>query len=654
MKRHSTAHWKLLALIGVSVIVGATLYFARPSFGRPATPVQPDTFAAIQFTPLDQQPDVNRGRLTKLIVEARQRGARYVVTPELALMGNSAATAPTSTAKAQQNHSSAMAAIAARAEPIPGPTTAYFAKYAKMLGIWLVISLPELSKSDYFDLTADLSDKSDYYLTTILLNDKGELVSKYRKLMVPSNQEDGGAGRGNYRDMIDTFDDRGQRIGIMSGDDIQVGVPRLADRGADTILISAAWNAGGDADGGEAEGGDIEQWDRLCRQLSKQYSVNLVVANRGNARQSKDAGAGKFSGIYSYDGKDFLTGRTPDDLVLAPLPKRKVAWQIKSAIGLPSVPVPSTERTSYELAELGRLLFVDPNLSSTGKISCASCHEPARAFTNGEATGVGVYGRKTRRNVPSLLNIAYRPLLRWDGYASSIENFMKYPINGFTEMDFHYLDKVPQYLRAQPHYANAFRSTLGVEKIEFEHVALALAAYQRTLISGNSAFDRYYYGKDKSALSKEAQRGMKVFTGKGKCAECHTIGNDYSLLMDHKYHNLGVGYDLVKKEYSGDKGLAEISTNDRSGYFLTPSLRNVADTAPYMHNGSLKTLDEVIDFFNRGGIRSPRRDPLMKPLRLTVGEKRALIAFLESFTGDQKYSAAGQRLNDETVTRRGH
>jgi cytochrome c peroxidase len=130
---------------------------------------------------------------------------------------------------------------------------------------------------------------------------------------------------------------------------------------------------------------------------------------------------------------------------------------------------------------------------------------------------------------------------------------------------------------------SAFRAALGVEKFEFEHVALALAAYQRTLISGNSAFDRYYYGKEQSALSKDAQWGMKVFTGKGKCAECHTIGNDYSLLMDHKYHNLGVGYDLVKQEYYGDKGLAEISTNDRSGYFLTPSLRNVAETAPYMH-----------------------------------------------------------------------
>jgi cytochrome c peroxidase len=119
--------------------------------------------------------------------------------------------------------------------------------------------------------------------------------------------------------------------------------------------------------------------------------------------------------------------------------------------------------------------------------------------------------------------------------------------------------------------------------------------------------------------------------------------------MDHKYHDLGVSYDLVKKEY-GDRGLGEISTDDLSGSFLTPSLRNVAQTAPYMHDGSLKTLDEVIDFFNRGGIRSLRRDPIMKPLRLTIGERRALVAFLQSLTGDQRYSPAGQRLNQQSLT----
>lgn len=616
---YSTRDWKLLTLIGLLVVVGVTLRPAHPSFGSSATSARADTFAAIQFTPVNHQLDLNRDRLTRLIVEAGQRGARYVVTPELALMGTVRANS-----KGHHNQS------APNAEPIPGPTTDYFAKYARTLGIWLVISLPEKSSAN-----------SDYFLTTILLNDKGELVSKYRKLMVRSNQEDGDASRGNYRDMIDTFDDRGLRIGIMSGDDILVGVPRLADRGADTILISAGWTDR-----------DTDQWDQLCRRLSKQYSVNLVVANRGSVNESEVNGANKFGGIYARDGRVFLPEKkNVSDLILASLPKRKVGWPMEAALGLPSVPLPSVERPSYELAELGRLLFFDLNLSSTGKVSCATCHQPEKAFTNGEKKGIGVHGRQTRRNVPSLLNIAYRPLLRWDGYASSLENFAKYPINGVSEMDFHYLDKVPAYLSSQPHYVNAFRSTMAVEEIEFDHVARALAAYQRTLISGNSPFDRYYYGKDKSALSERAQWGLKLFTGKAECSKCHTIGNDYSLFMDHKYHDLGVSYDLVKKEY-GDRGLGEISTDDLSGSFLTPSLRNVALTAPYMHDGSLKTLDEVIDFLNRGGIPSPRRDPLMKPLRLTVGERKALVAFLQSLTGDQRYSTAGQRLNQETTTRR--
>ena len=600
---YSLRDWKVVAIIGLSVIACAILYSARPSLGRSATAARPYTFAAIHFTPVSSEIDVNRSRLAKLIVEAHQRGARYIATPELALVG----TQP-----------------ALNAEPIPGPTTNYFARYAKTLGIWLAISLPEKPNA-----------KSDYFLATILINDKGELVSKHRKVMVQSDQEDAGAVRGNYRDIIDTFEDRGQRVGIMAGDDIQVGVPRLAERGADTIMIAANWNDR-----------DVDQWDQLCRRLSKQYRVNLVIANRGEVESKK------FSGIYSMDGKEVLPEeKNASDVILASLAKRKVEWSVETALGLPSVPLPSVDQPSYEIAELGRRLFFDPNLSSTGKVSCSTCHNPEKAFANGEEKGEGVYGRKTRRNVPSLLNVAYRPLMRWDGYASSIENFCKYPINGYTEMDFHYLDKVPSYLRSQPVYVNAFRSAMGVQEIEFEHVARALAAYQRTLISGNSAFDRYYYGKDKSALSKEAQWGLKLFTGKAQCSTCHTIGSEYAHFMDLKYHDTGSSYDVATKDYV-DRGLAEISTLDQSGRFLTPSLRNVALTAPYMHDGSLKTLAEVIDFFDRGGNPSPNRDPIMKPLGLTAAEKKALVAFLESLTGDQQYSPNGQRLNQVSTASR--
>jgi cytochrome c peroxidase len=591
----------------LAAILGATAGPTRPF----ATSTRADIFAAIQFTPVGQF-DIDRDRLTKLIVEAGQRGARYVVTPDLALMS-----APGTNSEGQHNLS------ALNAEPIPGPTTEYFSNYAKKLGIWLVISLPERPSAG-----------SDYLLTTILLNDKGELVSKYHKLMVWSDEENGGASKGNYREISETVDDHGRRIGIMSGDDILVGVPRLADRGADTILISAGW---GDR--------DIDQWDQLCRRLSKQYSVNLVAANRGSVLDAEHTAANQFGSIYARDGRVFpAEERSENDLILASLAKRDDAWPMGTATGLPSVPVPSIERPSYEIVELGRQLFMDTNLSSTGKVSCGSCHKPERAFTNGEAMGTGVYERKTRRNVPSLLNVAYRPLLRWDGYASSLENFAKYPINGVNEMDFHYLDKVPAYIHSQPHYVNAFRSTMGVDKIEFEHVARALAAYQRTLVSGNSAFDRYFYEKDESALDKSARWGLRLFTGKAECSKCHTIGSDYSLFMDYKYHDLGVSWDVKKSEY-GDRGLGEISTDDQSGYFLTPSLRNVAQTAPYMHDGSLKTLDEVVEFFDRGGVRSPHLDPIMKPLGLTVEEREALVAFLQALSGDQRYSATGQRLD---------
>jgi cytochrome c peroxidase len=293
---------------------------------------------------------------------------------------------------------------------------------------------------------------------------------------------------------------------------------------------------------------------------------------------------------------------------------------------------------------LGRELFFDKGLSSTGTVACATCHQPERAFTNGQAKGVGVHDRKTYRNVPTLLNVAFRPLLRWDGYASTLENFTKYPFSGVREMDFHYLDKVVAELRARPHYAAAFRSAMGAEPIEFEHVARALATYMRTLISGDSAFDRYYYQRDEAALDESARRGLALFTGKAECARCHLIGDRYALFMYFKYHFLGVGYD-PEPGASEDIGLGAISTNDLSGFFQTPSLRDVAETAPYMHDGSLATLEEVVEFFDAGGAPRPGRATGLRPLLLTRQEKRDLVAFLRSLTGAQRYSADGRRLN---------
>jgi cytochrome c peroxidase len=301
-----------------------------------------------------------------------------------------------------------------------------------------------------------------------------------------------------------------------------------------------------------------------------------------------------------------------------------------------------------QLEELGRRLFTDPGLSSTGTVACSSCHLPDRAFANGDEFGRGVHGRTTRRNPPSLLNVAFRPLLQWDGYASSLENFAKYPLSGHTEMNFHYLDRAADYVRSRFDYRQAFGSLPGRQEIEFDGVARALAAYQRTLLSGNSGFDRYKYGGDQGALSPAAERGHDLFVGRARCATCHSIGPTDALLTDFAYHDLGIGYDASKGRYR-DLGLGGISTDEFSGLFLTPSLRNVALTAPYMHDGSLHTLAEVVAFYSRGGNRGARR-PEIVPVGLRETEQSDLIAFLESLTGDHAFTRDGRRIVPAAAT----
>jgi cytochrome c peroxidase len=575
-----------------------------------------ETFAAIDFKPVPGAAERNRERLAKLIVEARRRGARYVVVPELSLVGS------LDISGRQVGHFDPELI----AETIPGPTTNYFARYARSLGVWIALSVVESGRGG-----------TGYFLTSVLLDERGQITTRSRKTMVRLNGEDGQATRAtNYLDVPDTVDDQGRRLGVLSGDDILVGVPRLAARGADTILVTAGWNDH-----------DPVRWDELSRRLSKEFSVNLVIANRlSTDAEKRGSNAAKHGGIYTPSGQTFIadTSEEAKGLTVVSLIKRKPTWQIVSALGLPSVPVPSHQPPSVEIAELGRTLFFDKNLSSTKTVSCSTCHRPEKAFTNGETKGIGVDGRMTKRNAPSLLNVAFRPLLQWDGYASSIENFVKYPLSGYTEMNFHYIDQVVPYLRSQPEYAKAFHSSMGVEKIEFEDVERALATYVRTLISGNAPFDRYYYGRDEAALSESAKHGLKLFMGKAECSRCHLIGDHYALFMDSKYHTVGIGYDQAQGVFT-DVGLGGISTDEFSGLFQTPSLRNVAETAPYMHDGSLGTLEEVIEFYNRGGGPSLHRDPILKPLFLSAQEKKDLLAFLHSLTGDQVYSSRGERLN---------
>jgi cytochrome c peroxidase len=287
-------------------------------------------------------------------------------------------------------------------------------------------------------------------------------------------------------------------------------------------------------------------------------------------------------------------------------------------------PVPESNPLSRGRVALGRRLFTDPLLSVDRSVSCASCHRPSHAFSDTVARSSGSHGRAGPRNAPSLLNAAYRDAFFWDGRATSLEEQVLQPIQDSLEMDLP-MDQLVARLRADGAYRATFRREFG-EEPNPKGIALALASFVRTLRSGDAAIDRFRNG-DSTALSPLARRGFQLFVGRAGCSACH-LG---PLLSDGDFHNTGVAWrdgswrDLGRFVVTRDSA-------DR-GAFKTPSLRNVARTAPYMHDGSIATLDAVIDFYDRGAGRNPNLDPVVRPLRLTPEERRSLLAFLESLSG---------------------
>jgi cytochrome c peroxidase len=308
---------------------------------------------------------------------------------------------------------------------------------------------------------------------------------------------------------------------------------------------------------------------------------------------------------------------------------------IAAPLGLPPVPVPPDNPPTAETIELGRRLFFDPALSVDGTVSCASCHRPDAGFADPRRVSEGVGGKKGGRNAPTVLNAAYYTLQFWDGRAPSLEEQAAGPMQNPVEMA-HTLEGVEKKLAADAHFQEAFRKAFGSEGVTIERVQKAIASFERTVISGNSPFDRYFYGGDKKALSVSARRGLEVFRDprKGNCATCHTVEEKYALFTDNKFHNLGVG--VTPSGELADLGRHDVTKNDADrGAFKTPTLRNIALTAPYMHDGSLKTLKDVIDFYIGGGNSNPHRDKDIHELGHLTGPERAdLLAFLESLTGD--------------------
>jgi cytochrome c peroxidase len=297
------------------------------------------------------------------------------------------------------------------------------------------------------------------------------------------------------------------------------------------------------------------------------------------------------------------------DAPLAPLPE--------------SIPAPNDNPPTADKVALGKQLFFDPRLSGDNKMSCATCHLPEKAFGDGLAGAKGHGGKTLARNTPSLLNAGFYPHYTWDGRAKSLEEQALMPIQAPDEMN-QKLDELEAELSAVPGYVEQFQQVFGT-KVTREAVAKALACFQRTLVTKPSPLDRHLAG-DKEALSPAARRGMELFLGDAGCVRCHRGPT----LSDNKFYRLGFSLQ--------DEGLAAISKKGEDrGKFRTPTLRNIAQTGPYMHDGSLKTLDDVVTFYYRGA-PTGKVDGLSPDIQPLLGQSFSeipdLVAFLESLTGE--------------------
>lgn len=390
----------------------------------------------------------------------------------------------------------------------------------------------------------------------------------------------------------------------------------------------------------------------------------LLAESDDPAQQSGHSGTARFQAgddKRRYEHSDYQTRST------ALTQRRGQAADLLANIenpplGLPKVPMPADNPATADKIALGRKLFYDRRLSLNNTFSCAMCHIPEQGFSSNEmATAVGIEGRSVRRNSPTVYNVAYAPLLFHDGRESTLEQQIWAPLLAHNEMGNPSIGYVIDKIKSLPDYAGLFESAFA-RGPGMENIGQAIASYERTLNSADSPFDRWYYGRQKEALGAPARRGFALFTGKAGCSGCHLIGESHALFSDYQFHNTGIGYReamqktpakqkiqlapgvfidvdsdtiaAVSGPKSNDLGRYEISQNPADRWkYKTPSLRNIALTAPYMHNGSLATLTDVVRFYNQGGIANENLDPLIKRLQLTDSEIHDLVAFLQSLTG---------------------
>ena len=351
------------------------------------------------------------------------------------------------------------------------------------------------------------------------------------------------------------------------------------------------------------------------------------------------------------------------------------AASAKPPLGLPPVPIPADNPQTPEKVALGKKLFDDKRFSSTGQVSCATCHDEKKAFTDSPlrtSEGIKKAGKPLTgtRNAPTVVNAAYFDVQFWDGRSPSLEDQSQHPFINPVEMGLKDHQPILKIVRSDPEYVKAFEQVFGKKgpQVTMKEVQQAIGAFERTQVSGNSPFDRYFYGGDSKALTEAQKRGFDLYVNKGRCVSCHAIEQTQALFTDNRFHNVGVGINDIQKDVPalageflqakatlaevdvkvlGDKRTSELGRFAISrdfeglGAFKTPTLRNVAVTGPYMHDGSVKTLKDVVVHYNLGGV-TKEGDPVndflsggIRPLNLTEAEIDDLVSFMEALTSPE-------------------
>jgi cytochrome c peroxidase len=332
------------------------------------------------------------------------------------------------------------------------------------------------------------------------------------------------------------------------------------------------------------------------------------------------------------------------------------------------VPVPADNPITPDKVKLGDKLFHDKRFSTTGEVSCATCHDKDKGFADGLAVSEGINKLRGTRNAPTVVNAVYLHTQFWDGREPSLESQSTQPFLNPVEMALPNHDPILKIVRTDPEYGDLFKNVFGKtgNQITMKEVSQAIATFERTLLAGNSPFDRYFYGGDKTAMTPAAIRGLDVFINQGRCVSCHVIEQTQALFTDNRFHMIGVAAHQMPKDLDElvaavedvkKKGtdIAVLSNEKTSslgryavtrdltdiGAFKTSTLRNIDLTAPYMHDGSLKTLEEVVQFYNNGG-RLKETDPVpellsggIRPLNLTKQQESDLIEFLKALTSPE-------------------